>query len=144
MIGILTVGLILLITVQLMMEFDKTKIYLNWVESQVGEFFGPELEQVAVVSTNDYVVIELLNPGEYSTARVLVNNDRAFYFQRRLVKVPVTNDDLLIIDTRGIDKALWFEVIDFSKNVTSLEKGQQFRVKDGLKVIDIKKHEIKY
>ncbi|AZR72752.1 hypothetical protein BBF96_04700 [Anoxybacter fermentans] len=139
--GLITVGLVLLITIQLMMGFEQTRHYLKWVESQVYELIDPDLKKVAVVIPEEYVILELLNPGNFSEVRVLVNNEKVYYFNHSIVRIPVKDGDLLIIDTRGIETALWFEVRNYSKRVSNLKIGQQFRVKNGLEVIYIKLHD---
>lgn len=140
--GIITIGLVLLITIQLMMGFDQTRNMLRWVEGQIHEVVDPEVQQVSTTMEYDqYVTLKLLNPGDYSKARILVNNEYAYNFDQRVVKVPVKNNDLLIFDTRSYLEAVWFEVLNFSQEITNLKEGQQFRVKCGFETIPI---EVKY
>lgn len=136
--GIIAVGLVLLISVQIMMEFDQTRSYLKWVEGRLGIIDLPEVREVSSYIPEETVTIKMLNSGEYSDARVLMNNERDYHFQTKIVQIPVTDGDLLIIDTRGIDEALWFEIIAFSETITSLKQNQQFRVRNDLQVIEIK------
>ncbi len=133
--GLITVGLVLLISIQIMMRFDVSKNYLMWVESQVHDILGHEVQEVAVLTKEDYVIIKLLNSGSYSQARVMVNNERAYYFTKPTLKIPVNDGDLLILDTRCYSEGLWFEIIDVSDQINNLQYGQQFRVKKDLQSI---------
>ncbi|MCK4259038.1 MAG: hypothetical protein KAX49_08675 [Halanaerobiales bacterium] len=133
---IVTVGLILLITIQIMMRFDGTQHYLKLVESRIQGWVGTEVKEVVVFNREEYITLKLLN-GAIHKARVLLNNERDYYFSKSTIQIPVKDGDLLILDTRGISEALWFEVIDFSDKITSLKFGQQFRVKNDLQVISI-------
>lgn len=140
--GIITIGLVLLITIQLMLGFDQTHNILRWVEGQIYEIVDPKVQQVSTtVECDQYVTLKLLNPGDYSKARVLVNNEYAYDFEQRVVKVPVKSDDLLIFDTRSYLEAIWFEVLNFSPEITNLKVGQQFRIKCGFETVPI---EVKY
>ncbi len=135
--GIVTVGLVLVISVQIMMGFEQTRDYLRWAEGRLGIIDQPEAQQVSSVISEDSVTIKLLNSGDYPDVRVLLNNESAYYFETEYVQIPVWDGDLLILDTRGINEALWFEVIDFSPNVSSIKRGQQFRLKNEMEVIEV-------
>ncbi len=135
--GIVTVGLVLVISVQIMMGFEQTRDYLRWAEGKLGIIDQPEAQQVSSVISEDSVTIKLLNSGDYPDVRVLLNNESAYYFETEYVQIPVWDGDLLILDTRGINEALWFEVIDFSPNVSSIKRGQQFRLKNEMEVIEV-------
>lgn len=149
LLGIITIGLVLLISIQILLGFDQTKSYLHWAERQVGvikeQIFPTNIQKVSQATASESVTVKLLNSGNYPGVRILVNNERAVYFTNSTIQIPVKTGDLLIIDTRGIEQALWFEIIDYSSKVSSLQKGQQFRVRNDLKVIEIKCHDdVKY
>lgn len=136
-IGILTVGLILLITVQLMMQTEETKSTLVRIESKLHALIGQEVEEVAMMNSDGFVTLKLMNQGYFPQARVLVNNERAYYFKGDTIKIPVNNSDMLIIDTRGISHSLSFRVVDHSTSITSLQQGLEIRVCDSLSVFPI-------
>ncbi|MCG8642466.1 MAG: hypothetical protein MI862_22255 [Desulfobacterales bacterium] len=119
------------------MNFDQTRSLLRLAEDRIIGSRQNPVKEVAVVANDAYVSLKLLNPVDYSLARVFVNNERVFSFDEPVLQIPVNNGDFIILDTRGIKDALWFEVIDFSENVFSLKKGQQFRVKNGLETFSI-------
>lgn len=149
LLGFITIGLVLLISIQILLGFEQTKNYLHWAESQLGiikeQIYPQSIQKVSQTTSNENVTVRLLNSGTYPGVRVLVNNERAFYFKNSTVQIPVNAGDLLIIDTRGIETALWFEIIDYSAKIISLQKGQQFRVRNDFQVIEIKcREDIKY
>lgn len=119
------------------MTNEEARQYLRTLESRVHNLVEPEIHQVAMMGTDKYVTIKLLNPGSFPTARVFVNNERAINFTTSVVKIPVKNGDFLILDTRGISDPIWFEVQDFSEEITTLRLGQQFWVKNNLEVVAI-------
>ena len=149
LLGIITIGLVLLISIQILLGFDQTKHYLHWAESQLGiikeQIYPVSIQKVSQSTSSEHVTIKLLNPGSYPGVRILINNERALYFKNSTLQIPVKSGDLLIIDTRGTESALWFEIIDYSAKIISLKKGQQFRVRDDFQVIEITcQEDVKY
>lgn len=136
--GLLTVGLILLVAIQMMMTNEEARDYLQMVQGRIQSLFNPEAQPVAMMGEGEeYVTIKLVNQRPYSQARVMVNNERAFSFEQSSLQVPVNIGDFLILDTRGIADALWFEIADVSEGITSIQVGKQYRVFDGLEVIPV-------
>lgn len=130
-------SLVLLISVQILLNFDQTRAILRIAEDRIIGVRQSPAKEVAVVTNDAYISLKLLNLGNYSQARVFVNNERAFNFDEPILQIPVNNGDFIILDSRGIKDALWIEVIDFSENIQGIKKGQQFRVKDGLETFSI-------
>lgn len=134
---LLTVGLILLVSIQMMMTNEEARAYLQVVEGRIQSLIRPEARPVSLVEAEEHVTFKLLNKGSFSKARVIINSEQAFYFQQSALRVPVNSGDFLILDTRGISDALWFEVVDVSQGISSVKVGQQYRVCNGLEVVPV-------
>lgn len=135
---LLTVGLIFLVAIQMMMTNEEARDYLLMVEGQVKSLFPPVAQPVAMIEEGDeHITIKVLNRNSYSKARVMLNNEQAFYFEQGSLQIPVNHGDFLILDTRGVPEAMWFEITAVSDGITSVEVGQQYRVLDGLAVLPV-------
>lgn len=144
LVGLMTIGMILLITVQLMMQSSEPRSYIQELESKIRNLTGTEVQEVAMLNSDGFVTLKLITKGHYPQARVLVNNDQAYYFDKGPVKIPVNSTDMLIFDTRGIKTDLWFKVLDFSTGITNVRSGQEFHVYDGCAVFPIQMEKTKF
>lgn len=144
LVGLMTIGMILLITVQLMMQSGEPRSYIQQLESKIRSLTGTEVQEVAMLNSDGFITLTLLTKGYYPQARVLVNNDKAYYFTKGPVKVPVNHSDMIIFDTRGIKTNLRFKVLDYSVGITNVRSGQEFWVYDGCTVFPIEMNQTRF
>ncbi|MBM7623829.1 hypothetical protein [Sporohalobacter salinus] len=146
--------IILLITVQIALndplsaELQFKNSYLQQLKKvpvvrRVVSYFqknktrGRQAAKLESVTTEKQGVIKLkvLNLTKPRRIKVFVNNQLRKTFNGSQVRILVEPGDRITLDTRGIDKGLWFQVSALSSNLLNFKEGEQFWIKNNLQTL---------
>ncbi|WP_408956526.1 hypothetical protein [Natroniella sp. ANB-PHB2] len=137
---IVVVGLVLLVTVQIILvnpDFDRTLISnLPLVNSLLGEeyHFGEPAQEV-FSAPEEELRVTIQGQLDLPEAKLIVNGEVKDSFAGGVAQIRVRNGDRVIIDTRGIERGLWIRIDELSGVLYPFEREQQFWVQDEYKTL---------
>ncbi|MCK8816921.1 hypothetical protein MWH28_05975 [Natroniella sulfidigena] len=138
---IVGVGLVLLITVQIILaspdfNFNRDLIAdLPGVSLLLGESeyqFGEPAQEV-FSAPEEQMRIVIQGRLDLPEAKLVVNGEVRDNFAGGVAQVSVRNGDKVIIDTRGIERGMWIRIDELSAGLYPFEIDQQFWVQDEYK-----------
>jgi hypothetical protein len=132
-VNVIIIGLVVLISFQILMKNDTTYRNIKDWEFALRNFLGfkQKTEQVTGLEEerSGMITIDLLQDLSLPQVYLIINGQRVADFSEGVVKLKVDEGDLLKIDARFYDRSLWFEITSLSLNIRNWQVGQQFRIK---------------
>ncbi|MFW5976561.1 MAG: hypothetical protein ACOCQS_01305 [Bacillota bacterium] len=125
-------GLILVISIQFLMNNEEAYTRLREVEMLVKDYFSEssevvEVSQEEIEETQGSITFKVLQNQSFSQVWLLCNGERIDSFSEGEVTVNVNQGDFLTIDATNYEENLWFEITNTTTNIRNFENGQQFR-----------------
>ncbi len=139
---IIVIGLVLLVTVQIILTNPKleesliTKVPIMKEVLTLGQNEDFKIPATTVFSTRDKKLVVLLqNDLRTSKVKLLINGEVRDTFVDGYTEVNLKSGDEIAIDTKGVPQGLWFEISESSFSLISFEVGRQFWIKNDCKVL---------
>ncbi|ADL12551.1 hypothetical protein [Acetohalobium arabaticum] len=97
-----------------------------------------EVTQSESVTTDKQGIVELkvLNSTTDQQIKVFINKKLRKTFSKGQARILVEPGDKIILDTRGINKGLWFQVTALSDNLQNFNGGERFWIKNDLYTLE--------
>ncbi|MFW5981709.1 MAG: hypothetical protein ACOCQO_00725 [Halanaerobiaceae bacterium] len=132
LVNFIVIGLILLISLQLIMRNDTGYQRIRNLENSIKSVFREE-EAIEVttqeeISQKGTMLISIVDEMSIPQVWMVKNGERISDFSRGFVEIELIEGDFLLIDAKFYDQPLWLEVKEISPNISSWHKGQQFRI----------------
>jgi len=129
---LIMIALILVLSIQIIMQDNDSYLKLKKYEYTIRNFFNKRAELVEVIDKKKtgLIIIDLLQSKSLPQVYILKNNKRVSNFSKGYVILDVRDGDFIEIDASNYKNALWFEITEINKNISSLKKGKQFRIEN--------------
>ncbi len=134
---LMIIGLILLISVQLIGQNEQYQERLQIAENFIKSYFNQPVQEVIKVTQQEtpgnleIVEISLISGASIPEVWLMNNGQRIDNFQGGKVRTEVSGGDLLTIDARDYNQILWLEISFISSDIVSFQTGKQFRISGG-------------
>lgn len=123
-------GVLLLVTVQVLLQQDPTRGYLTYIERIEGERLDEPAAIPALAAPRTYVVvIHLISREQAERARLLVNGVPAGDFAQPRLQVQVRVGDVLEVDGSAYQETLRFRITATSRELTRPALGREIATK---------------
>ncbi|KXS44710.1 MULTISPECIES: hypothetical protein [unclassified Candidatus Frackibacter] len=114
------------------------KLDLEYQQTQQGVAKHKEASRISSqVMGEKKGLIELtvlnLDQVNQNNIRIIVNGKRIDNFIGNQIQIFVSDGDRVIVDTRGVQRGLWFKVTDISGGIQNFRVGEQIWIQDNLK-----------
>ncbi|MEJ6952169.1 hypothetical protein [Natronospora cellulosivora (SeqCode)] len=132
LVNFIVIGLILLISLQLIMRTDMGYQRIKNLEYSLRNVLHED-ETVEVFArpqsfSEGKILISLEQDYSLPQVWLVKNGTRVANFSAGFVEIAISEGDFLLIDSKFYDQALTLEIKEISPNVRSWHVGQQFRV----------------
>ncbi|MFW6269604.1 MAG: hypothetical protein ACOC4G_05950 [Bacillota bacterium] len=129
-------GLILVISVQFLMNNEESYNRVKEVETVVKNIFTTnssnevmEVTQDEIQEEHGVITFKLLQNLSLSQVWVRCNGEKIENFSEGKATIKVKKGDFLTIDSTNYNDELWFEINDRSSNIQNFKNGQQYRTR---------------
>jgi len=134
---LMIIGLILLISVQLIGQNEQYQERLQIAESFIKGYFNQPVQEVTKVTHQEspgnleIIEVSLISGASIPEVWLMSNGERIGNFQEGKVSTEVSEGDLLTIDARDYNQILWLEISFISSDIVTFQPGKQFRISGG-------------
>ncbi|MFW5998342.1 MAG: hypothetical protein ACOCP5_01145 [Halanaerobiaceae bacterium] len=129
-------GLILVISVQFLMNNEESYNRVKEVETVVKNIFTTnssnevmEVTQDEIQEEHGVITFKLLQNLSLPQVWVRCNGEKIENFSEGKATIKVKKGDFLTIDSTNYNDELWFEINDRSSNIQNFKNGQQYRTR---------------